>query len=705
VVIIDQAEGMSAAALRTALEDIAGDRSDLTGGMVGRNLFGRGLSDVMRAHSEPMVQSYDGSQLTIAKGEWRETEGWVITMDDWRNPPPAAFEHTFLDPGSTGTAVRFIVSDRKRCHISDPPDICYRLANFYMLRLIASDPNVELLLRQSRAKGSTLDRIEYDFPVGQVIARGSTEFDPGVTGLEAQPLEVDFLVVRSDTERGLRGPSLDRDARENGLLIVDELDAVYDLTFADPDYEKADFLSRIYGIVRITGLRQILESYLNADPPTSPLRPDREGFSRAHEFSQALLDFVAEKMRPVYERERQLADEKQQAGLSKETRRRIDQALQCLNRYFHQITELSADGAGPGERPVPEPTQAVTFFPQHTKLVAGQARHVLLLIRDNIVANGAEVIVAASEDLDIQPETERIDFAICNRWSAHRHFFALRFTVSSSVVGHGGKVEAAVETKDGSIVQATLEIDDVLAERQVPVPETMAFLPDVSTGRPGRRNNLMLYVNPVAVPSGHHVRIQITKRTGDIALILPEGSQRLQQVDIKLDKRIHAVRGQELLRVLIPWSGTSWNQRAHVLATAKVGGGGAQMAEASIRIDEPQDSGFFKDVKYGEIDPKAPSQFAAGIITVNVNDSLNRFIFGDTKEDFDERLLSRVDAQQRLAGLLLEEASFRALQQRYDDNKVHFADRREIASVHEEIDRYKYESAVDVHKALARSRS
>src|SRR4029078_6235402 len=108
-------------------------------------------------------------------------------------------------------------------------------------------------------------------------------FDSRKWGLGAGSLKVEFLVARSDSERGLRELGLDRDCRENGMLIVDELDAVYDLTFADPDYEKADFLSRIYGIVRVNGLRQVLESYLDAEAPTSPLRPDRDGFNRDNE--------------------------------------------------------------------------------------------------------------------------------------------------------------------------------------------------------------------------------------------------------------------------------------------------------------------------------------------------------------------------------------------------------------------------------------
>lgn len=703
VVVIDRAEGMSSAIVREALDEIGGNKLHLSGGVMGRNLFGRGLSDVMRAHREPAIETFDGKQLTVARGEWRK-EGWTIDMEYATAPNKGAFKKTFLDPDTTGTAVRFVIADRKRCHIPDPPDIAYRLANFYMLRLIASDPGVELVLRQHRAAGLNEQRIEYDFPVGQVIETFSRSFDPGKYRLNLDSLKVDFLVVRADSKRGLRGPSLDRDGRENGLLIVDDRDAVYDLTFADPDYEKAPFLARIFGVVRVNGLREVLESYLEAEAPTSPLRPDRDGFNRDHEFARALLDFISDSLRPVYEKERKRVEEEEQGEFSSETKRRIEDALKHLNKYFQRMTELTGEGSGTDEGEIPEPEQSVVFFPQHTKLTVGHPRPVLLLVRDDIVQEGAEVVATASESFIVQPETERIDKKHCPRWPLHKHFFALRFSISSSETGKRGEVTAMVEGKDGDLIEAKLQIEDVLAEPVTAVPETLEFRPIISTGRPGRKNNLVLFVNPLAISPGHYVRIRITKRTGNILLIGPDGA-RCDELDVRLDAAQHQLKGQHVLRVLIPWSGTSWNQHARVEARVKVGGPQPLTAEASIRLDEPEDGGFFKDIKYGEIDPKAPSQFAAGVITINVNDQLNRLIFGDSQEEFDKRLSGKVEAQQRLAALLLEEASFRALEENYRNNNVQFAERKEIGAVHEQIDKYKFESAVDVYRALARSRS
>jgi len=703
VVVIDQAAGMSAPVLRQALDEIGGNKLHLSAHVRGCNLFGRGLSDVMRTHSEARIETFDGTQLTTARGGWR-TEGWTIEMDFVDRPDKGAFKKMFVDPGQSGTAVRFVIADRSRCHIPDSPDVAYRLANFYRLRLIASDPNVDLVLRQHRAAGLNQQRIEYDFPVGQVIDSFSRNFAPGKWDLNGGPLKVDFLVVRSDGERKLRGLGLDRDGRENGMLIVDDLDAVYDLTFADPDYEKADFLSGIYGVVRVNGLRKVLESFLEAAAPTSALRPDRDGFNRDHEFAHRLLEFIADNLRPVYEKERKRLEEHEQDKLSSETKRRIDYALKHLNKYFHRITELSGTGSGADTDEIPEPVEPVVFFPHRTKLTAGHQRQVFLLVRDDVIKEGAEVVTSACEGFNVQPEIERIQKNSCPRWQPHKQFFALRFTLSSSEMGRHGQITAIVEGKDGDIIEAKLQIDDVLAEPVIEVPETFEFRPVNATGQPGRRNNLVLYVNPLAIPAGHYVRIQILRRIGNILLIDQTGT-RSEQMDVKLDVAVHQVRGQRVIRVPIPWSGTSWNQHARVEARTKVGGPRPLTAEATIRLDQPEDGGFFKKVNYDDIEQKAPSVFADGTITVNLNDQLNQFVFGDCQAEFDRRISVKVEAQQRLASLLLEEASFRGLQQRYDDNKVMFADRREVAAVHDEIDKYKFESAVDVYRALTRDRS
>lgn len=700
IVVIDHAEGMSKDALQTALEDIGGDRIGLARGVASRSLFGRGLSDVMRAHQGSEIQSYDGRQLSVAKGVWQPR--WTINLDWIDNPQPKHFADKLLSGGDAGTAVRFVASNNS-FHIPDPAYIVSRLANFYMLRLVAADPNVELVLKQYRAAGEHVDRVAYDFPVGDVIESFTRTFELGA----GDAIKVEFFLARS--ERKLEGPGADRDARENGLLIVDELDAVYDLTFVDPDYERAEFLRHIFGIVRVHGLRAVLDSHLNdPDSPTSPLRVDRDGFNREHEFSRRLLDFLADELRPCYERERKRQEEREHGKLSEETRKRIDDALKHLNKYFQQITEMVGPGQG-GESDKPEaPKEAISFFPQSTRLTLGRPRKVLLLIRDTVVTDGCELVATADEGFVVQPAADTIYKKTSPRWPPHPNYFAIPFSVTAAALGQRGDVKSLVECADGQTVEAVLRIEDVLDEPAIIPPATMEFRPNPAMGRPNRRNTLALYVNSAAITEGHYVRFRITRRTGAVEIIDETGAG-TEQLDVKLNSAQHGVRGQNVFRVRVPWRGTAWNQYATVEARVKVGPKPI-IVQGRIRLDEPDpnEGGFFQRVEYDELDDSAPSKFAAGVITVNMLDPLNAIVFGtggtkdESRKEFDRRLSRDPKAQQRLASLLLEEMSFRMVQQLFDDNKLPLPSRREITAIHDEIDKHKFKLAAELYRALVK---
>lgn len=227
-------------------------------------------------------------------------------------------------------------------------------------------------------------------------------------------------------------------------------------------------------------------------------------------------------------------------------------------------------------------------------------------------------------------------------------------------------------------------------------------------GRPNRRNSLVLYVNPAVISEGHYVRFRIARRTGAVELI-DEGGTGVEQLDVKLSTAQHGVRGQNIFRIRVPWRGTAWNQNASVQSRAKVGAEHV-VAQGQIRLDEPDpnEGGFFQRVEYDELDDSVPSKFAAGVITVNILDPLNAMVFGtgntkdEARKEFDRRLSRDPKAQQRLASLLLEEMSFRMVQQLFDDNKLTFPSRREITAIHDEIDKHKFKLAAGLYKALVR---
>ena len=421
-----------------------------------------------------------------------------------------------------------------------------------------------------------------------------------------------------------------------------------------------------------------------------------------------MFSFLATHLRPIYDREKKRFEDQQKDKFSSETRKRIDDALKHLNKYFQQITEKAGAGSGgDGDDPEP-PTEPVAFYPATIKLTAGRPRKVLLLVRDSIVNDGCEIVATASDGLAVQPEVEKVYKKLSRRWTPHPNFFCFAFTLSSVAVGVKGTVTALVDTINGQPIEANLKVEDTLEEQAIVPPSEMEFRPETSLGGPNRRNNMFLFVNPNVIPKGHYIRFSITKRMGGVDLLDETGAAG-QQFDAKLQSDRHEVKGQNVFRVAVPWRGTGWNQHAAVEASVKVGSE-TILARGHIRLDEPDpnDGGFFQRVEYDELDDHAPSKFAAGVITINTLDPLNKVIFGtgltkeEARKEFDRHLTEDPLAQQRLASILLEEASFRALQQLQNDNKLHLPERREIAEIHGQIDSYKFASAVDVYRALVK---
>src|SRR5205823_6242489 len=157
--------------------------------------------------------------------------------------------------------------------------------------------------------------------------------------------------------------------------------------------------------------------------------------------------------------------------------------------------------------------------PSAVKLTAGRQRHVLLLVREDVAKDRGEVYASGTDGISVQPDTERIDKKTCPRqehpkWRSR--CLSFRFAVSSDIVGQKGTVTALVDAAgDPAILEAKLEIQDVLTEPEITPPETMEFRPTISLGRPGRRNNLVLYVNTNVIAFGHWIRIRIVDRVGD----------------------------------------------------------------------------------------------------------------------------------------------------------------------------------------------
>ena len=91
-----------------------------------------------------------------------------------------------LDILDHGTVVQFRL--REGTHIPQEEQILAKVSGFYMLRLIAADPNTEVELARKSSQGVLRGTLRYDFPVGKILLRVSDKLDLGEFG--SLPVEI-----------------------------------------------------------------------------------------------------------------------------------------------------------------------------------------------------------------------------------------------------------------------------------------------------------------------------------------------------------------------------------------------------------------------------------------------------------------------------------------------------------------------------------
>lgn len=687
--IVDYAEGLSSDEIRKAFRLFAADKTEVSKGRPGRSLFGRGISDVLLGHKEGELFSFRDGVLTHARFEFDPSVGKPrVTGEVITGPAKQKLSELHLRPGENGTCVRFSLSDD--CSVPDEGTILPLLSRFYMLRLIHSDPNVVVQAFRYRAGGKLFhDALEYDFPVGDVIERFAFDLDvpTEMTKKEFSPLHVQAVVCRAAVDAPLKGREA-RDARENGLLIVDEKDAILDLTFL-PDFEGAPYLAKIFGVIRISGIRSVLEHFLNQGKE-SPLTTTRDGFDPKHEFTQFLFGKLKKHLEPTFRKEEQRQSKSDEDHLPAEARQRLTEALRQLNKY---LGELLGSGEGADDGDTAPKDAPIQFVPASTKLVAGLPRFVTLLLRAvDAKPKGAIMLDSSNPKVEVSPNLIAIE-----KGSVYKQFLGYRVSLKCDDLHEAASVTALADGKETTL-ECKLDVLDVVAASVVEAPAEMEFRPSESKGQPNKKNHLILYANLQVVPVGRKVEISMIKSQGGIAL-LDDAGKKCPQLGLRIEKS-HQIIGTSVARLLVPWMGGGWGQFARVMAETKTPTGKVVNALGMAFIDQEQEGGFIRKVEYRDLGNQKCSDLVDGCIYINSGHSLNRSIFGAGAEDYAKMVAVDRTAQYRLCSIITEQSVFRLAEEFYLKNKLSFNPTAPVTSIREFVDAKTHEFAPRLLKIL-----
>src|SRR5882724_1138956 len=441
-----------------------------------RSLFGRGALDVLLYHQDSIIFSVSGGALSACRIFWdRKTQEPTCEIEAL-GPSTKKLLDSFDLPISishSGTVVEFKVKEGTSIPLED--QIIDKISRFYMLRLIAADPNTEVIIRRIRAGGRYENPLSYDFPIGLVVGRFSDTLNLEVEGI----FPVDILLVRS--EQALQTDPVNIDRRENGLLFVDDNDAVLDLTLL-PEYDKNPYLQHLYGVVRLSGIRSLLEAKLEAEEAVAVLSEVRDGFNRKHEITQAIFSLVEKHVKPLYQAE----EKRQKRGdntRSETLNEKIKDVLKVINDFNKEETE--EDGVGDPDRKEP-----VYFAVKTAQLYAGIPKTVSVFVNLEMVKNG-EIVLFESDnsEIKVEPDSETV------RHRKGHKFQRIGLKITCNVKGQNGIITALTVTKDGKEVQSTLKVLGVDDPPVIQPPEDIEFSSSHFSGYPNRLNTAVLIVN------------------------------------------------------------------------------------------------------------------------------------------------------------------------------------------------------------------
>ncbi len=685
--ILDNAEGMSAATLEEKFEHYGLEKSGAKSGQAVRGLFGQGLYDVLYSHAPGEIRSVFGGQASVCKFSWGEDDqphyevtslGSVTSRvrKDWRLT-------------QDGTLVVCQLSER--CRIPQQDDaVVARLANFYMLRLINSDPSASVVIEQARRDGTSESRLRYEFPRGQVVKRFSTTMKYE----QYPPIAVEGTIVRSDTVLPGRDAG---DERGCGLLIVDETDTVYDQTFF-PKYEMSVALNSIYGVVRLVGIREILRDKLEGG--VALVTETRDGFDKSTEFLSLLESTVLAQIEETLRREIE-REGKSDSELSGANKKRVKKALGRLNELFEEITKEDGTGAGEGSSAHVAAPESIAFESERVQLRLDQPR------RLRLVANADRFDLGSAVLFDADPASIKVSptSAVLESVDGRTDILAASVVVHSEEFGASGMVVAAAEDSAGEMHQASTAIVDTAPPVHLQPPTGgIEFRPQLATAAPSRKGHLTLLIDPAAIPDGTEILVMIGGRS-TIRLVRDSDGADTSNLTLTTSAR-HQVPGSSVRRMLVPFRGAGFGQSAQVSAACFVGKAEFRAdAEVLIQDSKQAPSGIFKDVVYKDL----PASFSAsesefdrpsGRITVNRLHPVNRAVFGVDPASFDQQLAETAVAQHRLADVVLDQCLFHSVAVAYQNGRILLANDDPIGSIRKTIDNFRSENAQLVYREI-----
>jgi len=643
MLVIDQAEGISKDEMQRKLVPYGEESGDRSAGWRTRSLFGKGLRDVLFTQKGGTVKSVKNNQSAVAEfyyGTERKSKQ-EKPMVDVKDYPPRVDRDLRESWGirENGTCVEFRLRDDIR--FPKREFLRQKLAGFYMLRMINSNPSRKVSLKYIDSNGEeAFDEIRYLFPAGRLVDKRTLEMD---LGGKKFGIELEIFQAENDLTQGSAG----YEDREGGLLVLDEDDNVLDLTLFRYDNDPSG--SKLFGKLRINGAGEYIREKLNSNPPEAILSEDREGFVRGHGFYKKLAARIEEILGPIVEEEEKKR-RSQTGGFAPETLARYEKAIDALNALYEQLVG-KADTGGGFTGKTPKLPDYLEFARPELTIKEKVLTPVALMINCDKFPSGTQAeITSDNQNIVVHPER-----FVVERQSVESPLLVKVLRINGSESGTVGNVVARAMEHP-----ATMRVS--VTDKEIFYPQNgMEFNPSNFNLHEESKRKLHLFVDAEKIPLGTDIEFKCNSEAFDLSV----DSLNFEE-SMKVNNDIGCVE-------LTVTAHKGIGQKAEVIALS-----GAYSDKASVQIVKkeepppPEEGGRFKPPRFEPI-PKLRVQTwlgGDGAILINTFDPLNAAYFGPNPIETVEGPKARLHCQIRLADLVLDECLNRTVTDAYGKGTI-----------------------------------
>ncbi|MBY0110930.1 hypothetical protein K2Y00_02925 [Patescibacteria group bacterium] len=622
--IIDEAEGMTEKELETKFKEYGAAKSGAYEGFSSRGIFGQGLSDVLFYHREGKIKTIKNEEATVCSFYWKKEKQYIQVEKQTKDINRIAREWSL--PCKHGTVIEFVL-DNTTLH--DYENLVKKLSVFYMLRLINNSDRRTIKLVYKERSATKKAQIKYEFPKGDLV--DSRQFPFNFEGHD--PVTVDVQLYKSDVSLKTVG-----EERENGLLVFDNKEAVYDQTFFGlDDLPGAD---KFFGTMKLTGAREIiLEKINHPKHPEEILSDTRDGFNKQHEFYKQLQLIVKDWLYPILNEERR---RKTNDGISESTIEKHQKAFEELNKLYKQLTGDETSGTIKAKKKL-RPIGGIQFARNHVSITVGKRYGLQLLIDTNVVKIGTKVkLKAAKGVVGFSPGEFVVEEA-----RPDENGVAVK-----TIILTGPKARTADTLHANAGKHSASVVVGVISEEVAYPEDGMVFSPEYVRTISHKDSVATLYIDLTKIKIGTKIRFVSTNDT-----------IQLKRTTISVPRRMRTATGTKLAKIQVEFQGNKNDETGIIEASF-----GKYLTQCRVDIKEKKrippggSIGKFKDWDFDDgvpphlqttYDPMegSPTQ---GYILINTSHPINRHYFGESPTK--KEALKSHKAQLYLAELILNES-------------------------------------------------